>query len=72
MDYTSLSDVSPGDAGSPACNSLLEVRRGPHEVRKVQNIADILVDPKGTLERRRHWAKTSHALLIGATASRPA
>ena len=31
-----------------------------------QNIADILVDPEGALERRNHWEKTSHALLVGA------
>ncbi|HFK2130537.1 TPA: IncP-type conjugal transfer protein TraG, partial [Pseudomonas aeruginosa] len=44
----------------------LEVRRGAHEVRDVQNIADILVDPEGALEKRNHWEKTSHALLVGA------
>jgi type IV secretion system protein VirD4 len=42
------------------------VRRGEHEVRDVQNIADILVDPEGALERRNHWEKTSHSLLVGA------
>jgi type IV secretion system protein VirD4 len=31
----------------------------------VQNVADILVDPEGALERRNHWEKTSHALLVG-------
>ena len=35
-------------------------------MRDVQNIADILVDPEGALERRNHWEKTSHALLVGA------
>jgi type IV secretion system protein VirD4 len=45
---------------------LLEVRRGTHEVRDVQNVADILVDPEGALERRNHWEKTSHSLLVGA------
>ena len=50
-----------------ACyNPLLEVRRGADEVRDVQNIADILVDPEGALERRSHWDKTAHALLVGA------
>src|SRR4029077_8887495 len=44
---------------------LLEVRKGPDEVRDVQNIADILVDPEGALERRSHWEKTSHSLLVG-------
>jgi type IV secretion system protein VirD4 len=57
---------SPTDAKSAAYNPLLEVRRGMHEVRDVQNIADILVDPEGALEKRNHWEKTSHALLVGA------
>ncbi len=57
---------NPTDAHSAAYNPLLEVRRGAHEVRDVQNIADILVDPEGALERRNHWEKTSHALLVGA------
>ena len=57
---------NPTDARSAAYNPLLEVRRGAQEVRDVQNIADILVDPEGALERRNHWEKTSHALLVGA------
>ncbi|MGY6634943.1 MAG: conjugal transfer protein TraG [Alkalilacustris sp.] len=56
----------PTDAASAAYNPLLEVRRGQREVRDVQNIADILVDPEGQLERRNHWEKTSHSLLVGA------
>src|SRR3546814_4219016 len=57
---------NPVDARSAAYNPLLEVRRGAQEVRDVQNIADLLVDPEGALERRSHWEKTSHALLVGA------
>ncbi|EPK7593124.1 conjugal transfer protein TraG [Pseudomonas sp. HMSC066A08] len=57
---------NPTDPASAAYNPLLEVRRGVHEVRDVQNIADILVDPEGALEKRNHWEKTSHALLVGA------
>ncbi|QFT46703.1 Conjugal transfer protein TraG [Roseivivax sp. THAF40] len=56
----------PTNAASAAYNPLLEVRRGEREVREVQNIADILVDPEGQLERRNHWEKTSHSLLVGA------
>ena len=56
----------PTNAHSAAYNPLLEVRRGPAEVRDVQNVADILVDPEGALERRNHWEKTSHSLLVGA------
>ncbi|MGN6850697.1 MAG: conjugal transfer protein TraG [Sphingomicrobium sp.] len=58
--------LNPTDARSARYNPLLEVRRGAEEVRDVQNIADILVDPEGALERRNHWEKTSHSLLVGA------
>jgi type IV secretion system protein VirD4 len=57
---------NPTDARSARYNPLLEVRRGVDEVRDIQNIADILVDPEGALERRNHWEKTSHSLLVGA------
>jgi type IV secretion system protein VirD4 len=56
----------PTNGHSSAYNPLLEVRRGNAEVRDVQNVADILVDPEGALERRNHWEKTSHSLLVGA------
>ncbi len=56
----------PTDPRSAAFNPLLEVRRGAWEVRDVQNIADVLVDPEGSLQHRNHWEKTSHALLVGA------
>ena len=55
----------PTNSKSARYNPLLEVRRGENEVRDVQNIADILVDPEGSLERRSHWEKTGHALLVG-------
>ena len=55
----------PTNPASSAYNPLLEVRPGPTEVRDVQNIADILVDPEGSLDKRSHWEKTSHALLVG-------
>jgi len=56
----------PTNADSAKYNPLLEVRKGECEVRDVQNIADILVDPEGMLERRNHWEKTAHSLLVGA------
>jgi type IV secretion system protein VirD4 len=56
----------PTNPLSARFNPLLEVRKGAHEVRDVQNIADILVDPEGAKERRDHWEKTAHALLTGA------
>ncbi len=55
----------PTNAASAKYNPLLEVRKGECEVRDVQNIADILVDPDGVLERRNHWEKTAHSLLVG-------
>ena len=57
---------NPTDPRSARFNPLMEVRKGPNEVRDVQNIADILVDPEGVRERRDHWEKTAHALLVGA------
>ena len=48
-----------------ACwNPLLEVRKGSNEVKDIQNIADILVDPSGSIKVRDHWAKTGHTLLV--------
>lgn len=57
---------NPTDPRSARYNPLLEVRKGDHEIRDVQNIADILVDPEGALEKRNHWEKTGHSLLTGA------
>ena len=56
----------PTDVRSARFNPLFEIRRGANEIRDVQNVADILVDPDGALERRNHWDKTAHSLLVGA------
>jgi type IV secretion system protein VirD4 len=56
----------PTNPVSTRFNPLLEVRKGEYEVRDVQNVADILVDPEGARDRRDHWEKTAHALLAGA------
>jgi type IV secretory pathway TraG/TraD family ATPase VirD4 len=56
----------PTDLASAAYNPLLEIRKGDCEVRDAQNVADILADPEGALERRNHWGKTNHSLLVGA------
>jgi type IV secretion system protein VirD4 len=58
--------LDPTNPKSAAYNPLLEVRRGDWEVRDVQNVADVLVDPEGSLDKRNHWEKTSHSLLVGA------
>lgn len=55
---------NPTDPNSARYNPLLEVRKGLFEVRDAQNIADILIDPDGTV-RRDHWDKTAYALLLG-------
>jgi type IV secretory pathway TraG/TraD family ATPase VirD4 len=31
----------------------------------VQNVTDVPLDPDGSLERRHHWQRTSHSLLLG-------
>ena len=49
--------LDPTNAASSAYNPLLEVRRGEWEVRDVQNVADVLVDPEGSLEQCNHWEK---------------
>ena len=46
-------------------NPLLEIRRGLHEVKDAQNVADILVDPTGEKETKDHWQTSAHALLVG-------
>src|ERR1700730_955736 len=56
----------PTDPRSAAYNPLLEVRRGPEEGRDVENIADVLVELEGEIERSNNWKKPSHSLLVGA------
>lgn len=39
-------------------NPLLEIRKGPQEIRDTQNVTDILIDPEGAKDkesRDRHW-----------------
>jgi len=55
----------PTDVGSAHFNPLMEVRRGHCEVRDVQNIADILVDPQGKLGDLGHWVDKANSLLVG-------
>ena len=58
-------DPTARDKSSVRYNPLDEIRlETKDEVRDVQNIADMLVDPhgKGDID---HWAKTGHALLVG-------
>ncbi|HHZ19837.1 MAG TPA: IncP-type conjugal transfer protein TraG [Firmicutes bacterium] len=58
-------DPTCSDGSSVRFNPLDEIRlRTVNEVRDVQNIADMLVDPQGTGQLD-HWSKTGHALLVG-------
>ena len=66
---STFSDCLRFDPTDPDCarfNPLLEVRKGVNEVRDVQNIADMLVDPEGAHPIRNHWQMTAHDLLVGA------
>jgi type IV secretion system protein VirD4 len=54
----------PTDYHSPGFNPLLEIRKGLQEVQDAQNIADILVDPMGTLEDGGHWKDKARELLV--------
>ncbi len=57
---------NPTDAKSAAYNPLLEVRRGAHEVRDVQNHRRHSGRSRRRARTSHHWEKTSHALLVGA------
>lgn len=57
-------DPTCADGTGARYNPLLEVRRGPLEVRDVQNIADMLVDPDGR-GAKDHWDLTAEEVLVG-------
>jgi hypothetical protein len=59
---------NPTDARSARYNPLLEVRRGADEVRDVQNIADILVDPVITTDRRTYHLALTSVRSVGMSA----
>lgn len=63
--FSKCHKFNPVELNSARFNPLAEVRLGQFEVRDVQNIADILVDPEGSLKTRDHWDKTAYALLVG-------
>lgn len=57
---------SPTDPQSACFNSLFEVRRGPNEVRDVQNIVDIIVDSRGEAKGSEgFWNATAKVVLTG-------
>jgi type IV secretion system protein VirD4 len=50
---------------SASFNPLHEVRKGPNEVRDVQNIVEILVDPQGDGRHQDFWDRSSKTILVG-------
>ncbi len=56
---------APTHADSHAFNPLLEVRRGANEVRDVQNIVEILVDPAGDGRHQDFWDRSAKHVLVG-------
>ena len=56
---------APTHADSHAFNPLLEVRRGVNEVRDVQNIVEILVDPAGEARHQDFWDRSAKHVLVG-------
>jgi hypothetical protein len=61
----------PTNADNAPYNPPLEVPLGEREVRDVQNINHVPVDPEGALERRNRSEKTSHSTLHLAGPRRP-
>lgn len=57
-------DPTCDDGSAARYNPLLEVRKGPKEIRDVQNIADVLVDPDGD-GAKDHWDLTAQEILAG-------
>lgn len=58
-------DPTSSEGSSARYNPILEVRRGDHEVRDAQNIAEMLVDPDGD-GGQDHWDVTAAELLVAA------
>ena len=56
---------APTRADSARFNPLFEVRRGANEVRDVQNIVEILVDPAGDGRHQDFWDRSAKHVLVG-------
>lgn len=55
---------NPTRTDSACFNPLLEVRKGPHEVRDVQNIVEMLVNPDGSKLTLDIWDQQASQLLV--------
>ncbi len=56
---------SPTRPGSARFNPLFEVRKGADEVRDVQNIVEIIVDPAGDGRHEDFWDRSAKQVLVG-------
>ncbi len=56
---------APTHADSASFNPLFEVRRGANEVRDIQNIVEILVDPAGDGRHQDFWDRSAKHVLVG-------
>jgi len=55
---------APTEDNTHRYNPLTQIRRGDAEVRDAQVLADMLVDPEGTLGARSHWQLRAFELLV--------
>ena len=56
---------APTHAASARFNPLFEVRKGANEVRDVQNIVEIIVDPAGDGRHEDFWDRSAKQVLVG-------
>lgn len=56
---------APTRADSARFNPLFEVRKGPNEVRDVQNVVEIVVDPAGDGRHEDFWDRSAKQILVG-------
>ena len=56
---------APTRADSCCFNPLFEVRLGPNEVRDVQNIVEIIIDPAGDGRHQDFWDRSAKQVLVG-------
>lgn len=57
---------NPADPKSAHFNPLLEIRRGPEEVRDTRNLVEILCDPDGEQKGSDFWTESAKSLLTAA------
>jgi type IV secretion system protein VirD4 len=56
---------NPTRLDSARFNPLLEVRKGPHEIRDVQNLVEMLVNPDGSKRTLDVWDQNASQFLVG-------